>query len=270
MDPVALEEAIIDRRSKGKQPKAIIVVHLYGMPAKMDDILDVAHKYDIPIIEDAAEALGSSYNGQKCGSFGNFGILSFNGNKIITTSGGGALLSNDEAMIQKARFLATQARDDAPHYQHSHIGYNYRMSNVIAGIGRGQMEVIEDRVKARRRVNDFYVKLFKDVEGIEVLREPNERFFSNMWLTTITIDSQITGFTREDLRLRLLEDNIESRPLWKPMHLQPVFNEYPYYGSNVAEKLFINGLCLPSGSNMSEQDLERIKHCIMQEINTHV
>jgi dTDP-4-amino-4,6-dideoxygalactose transaminase len=270
MDPVALEEAIIDRRSKGKQPKAIIVVHLYGMPAKMDDILDVAHKYDIPIIEDAAEALGSSYNGQKCGSFGNFGILSFNGNKIITTSGGGALLSNDEAMIQKARFLATQARDDAPHYQHSHIGYNYRMSNVIAGIGRGQMEVIEDRVKARRRVNDFYVKLFKDVEGIEVLREPNERFFSNMWLTTITIDSQITGFTREDLRLRLLEDNIESRPLWKPMHLQPVFNEYLYYGGNIAEKLFINGLCLPSGSNMTEHDLERIKHSIMQEINKHV
>jgi dTDP-4-amino-4,6-dideoxygalactose transaminase len=258
MCPVALEEAIKDCITKGKKPKAIIVVHLYGMPAKMDEISAIAKKYKISLIEDAAEALGSSYKGQKCGTFGDFGILSFNGNKIITTSGGGALVCKTETSKNKAIFLATQARDNALHYQHSEIGYNYRMSNVVAGIGRGQMEVLDDHVALRKKMNQFYKELFKDVEGITVFKEPNNDYVSNHWLSCILIDETKTGITPNLLRQTLLEDNIESRPLWKPMHLQPVFKEVPYYGVTVSEDLFKKGLCLPSGSNLTENDLERI------------
>lgn len=262
MCPGALEEAIQDRISKGKKPKAIIVVHLYGMPAKMDEIIAVAEKYDIPVIEDAAEALGSTYKAKACGTFGRFGILSFNGNKIITTSGGGALVCHNQEDKDKAVFLSTQARDNAPHYQHSHIGYNYRMSNIVAGIGRGQMEVLNDRVEARRKMHDFYVDVFKDIEGVEVFSEPNEDYYSNHWLSAIVINEKIAGRNREDLRLDFLEDNIESRPLWKPMHLQPIFADASYYGTDVAEKLFDNSLCLPSGSNLSDIDRERIEKII--------
>lgn len=262
MCPVALKEAIEDRVSKGKKPKAIIVVHLYGMPAKMEEILEIADVYDIPVIEDAAEALGSKYKRQSCGTFGRFGILSFNGNKIITTSGGGALVCHTQEDKDKAVFLSTQARDNAPHYQHSYIGYNYRMSNIVAGIGRGQMKVLNDRVEARRKMYDFYVELFKDIEGVEVFSEPSEDYFSNHWLSAIIINPEVTGKTREDLRLAFLEENIESRPLWKPMHLQPVFADAPYYGTNVAETLFDNGLCLPSGSNLSDEDRSRIRSVI--------
>lgn len=262
MCPLALEEAIQDRILKGKKPKAIIVVHLYGMPAKMDEILAIAEKYDIPVIEDAAEALGSIYKGTACGTFGIFGILSFNGNKIITTSGGGALVCHTQEDKDQAVFLSTQARDKAPHYQHSHIGYNYRMSNIVAGIGRGQMEVLADRVDARRKMHDFYVEIFRDIDGVDVFSEPTEDFYSNHWLSAIVIDDNVTGKNREDLRLAFLEDNIESRPLWKPMHMQPVFTNAPYYGKEVAEKLFKEGLCLPSGSNLSDDDRIRIKKVI--------
>ena len=262
MCPIALEEAIQDRITKGKKPKAIIVVHLYGMPAKMDEITAIAKKHEIPLIEDAAEALGSTYKGKACGTFGRFGILSFNGNKIITTSGGGALVCHSQEDKDKAVFLSTQARDNAPHYQHSHIGYNYRMSNIVAGIGRGQMEVLNDRVNARRKMHDFYVDVFKDIEGVTVFSEPTEDYYSNHWLSAIIIDEKIAGKNREDLRLAFLEDNIESRPLWKPMHLQPVFADAPYYGTDISEKLFDTGLCLPSGSNLSDADRERIEKII--------
>lgn len=262
MCPKALKEAIEDRIQKGKKPKAIIVVHLYGMPAKMDEITVIAQEYQIPIIEDAAEALGSTYKGQSCGTFGRFGVLSFNGNKIITTSGGGALVCHNQEDKDKTVFLSTQARDNAPHYQHSHIGFNYRMSNIVAGIGRGQMEVLKDRVQARRNMHDFYVGIFKDINGVEVFSEPNSNFYSNHWLSAIIVDPEITGKNREELRLAFLEDNIESRPLWKPMHLQPVFEGAPYYGGNISGKLFDNGLCLPSGSNLSDEDRERISKVI--------
>ena len=259
MDPAILETAIIDRIKKGRKPKAIIVVHLYGMPAKMDEIMKVAAKYEIPIIEDAAEALGSRFKGEYAGSFGQLGILSFNGNKIITTSGGGALLSQDEELIKKARFLATQARDDAPHYQHSEIGYNYRMSNIVAGIGRGQMEVLNTRVAKRRSINDFYRKAFANFEGISFLSEPTADYYSNFWLTSIVVEpSKTNGITRETIRLAMANKNIECRPLWKPMHLQPVFQSYPYYGSAVSANLFEKGLCLPSGSNLTDNDLNRV------------
>ncbi|MBE7688650.1 pyridoxal phosphate-dependent aminotransferase [Tenacibaculum finnmarkense genomovar ulcerans] len=262
MCPIALEEAIEKGISKGKKPKAIIVVHLYGMPAKMDEISAISKKYGISLIEDAAEALGATYKGQKCGTFGDFGILSFNGNKIITTSGGGALVCKSEKEKQKAIFLATQARDDAPHYQHSEVGYNYRMSNVVAGIGRGQMEVLDKHIGYRRANNEFYQELFKDVAGITVFKEATQDFYSNHWLSAIVVDQTITGFSREDLRLSLLEDNIESRPLWKPMHLQPVFENTDYYGTDVSEKLFTDGLCLPSGSNLTVDDRSRIKESV--------
>lgn len=262
MCPKALKEAIEDRIKNGKKPKAIIVVHLYGMPAKMDEILAVADEYQIPVIEDAAEALGSSYKGRACGTFGRFGILSFNGNKIITTSGGGALVCHTQEDKDKIVFLSTQARDNAPHYQHSHIGFNYRMSNIVAGIGRGQMEVIKNRVEARRAMHDFYVELFKDVDGVTVFTEPESDYYSNHWLSAIIIDPVITGKDRESLRLTFLEDNIESRPLWKPMHMQPVFESAPYYGTNISEELFDNGLCLPSGSNLSDEERERIANVI--------
>jgi len=256
--PFALEEAIKDRIAKGKTPKAIVAVHLYGMPFKVDEVMAVANKYNIPVIEDAAEALGSTYKGKACGTFGRFGVLSFNGNKIITTSGGGALVCHTQEDKDQAVFLSTQARDNAPHYQHSQIGYNYRMSNICAGIGRGQMEVLPSRVEARRKMHDFYVDLFKDIEGVTVFAEPDSDYYSNHWLSAIIVDPKVTGKTREDLRLTLLEDNIESRPLWKPMHLQPVFENSPYYGGNVSEQLFENGLCLPSGSNLTDEERERI------------
>ncbi|WP_336834213.1 aminotransferase class I/II-fold pyridoxal phosphate-dependent enzyme [Sphingobacterium siyangense] len=256
--PKALEVAIQDRISKGKMPKAIIAVHLYGMPYKVEEVQEISEKYQIPVIEDAAEALGSTFKGQAAGTFGKFGVLSFNGNKIITTSGGGALVCHNQEDKDKAVFLSTQARDNAPHYQHSHIGYNYRMSNIVAGIGRGQMEVLADRVAARRQMHNFYINLFRDIEGVTVFSEPNSDYYSNHWLSAITIDPQKARLTREDLRLAFLEDNIESRPLWKPMHLQPIFQDAPYYGGRVAEGLFENGLCLPSGSSLNDQDRDRI------------
>lgn len=256
--PVALEVAIQDRISKGRTPKAIIAVHLYGMSYQVEEVHAVADRYGIPIIEDAAEALGSAYKGRAVGTFGRFAALSFNGNKIITTSGGGALVCPSPAAKEKVVFLATQARDEAPHYQHTQVGYNYRMSNIVAGIGRGQMEVLTQRVEARRAMHAFYQDLFSDIAGVNVFTEPNMDFYSNHWLSAITIDPAITGLSREDLRLALLEDHIESRPLWKPMHLQPVFAEAPYYGGRVAEQLFNQGLCLPSGSNLSDQDRVRI------------
>jgi dTDP-4-amino-4,6-dideoxygalactose transaminase len=261
--PVALEEAIVVRIQKGKKPKAIIAVHLYGVPYQIEAIRDIADKYEIPILEDSAEALGSSYKGQKCGTFGDIGILSFNGNKIITTSGGGAIVTKTAALKEKAIFYATQSRDNAPHYQHSEIGYNYRMSNICAGIGRGQMEVLDEHVALRRQMHDFYVKLFANIDGVKVFEAPSEDYYANYWLSAITIDENKTkGITRETLRLALEAENIESRPLWKPMHLQPIFEKYPYYGSNVAQNLFENGLCLPSGSNLTNDDRERIANVI--------
>ena len=256
--PKALEIAIKDRISKGKKPKAIIVVHLYGMPAKMDKIMKIANKYEIPIVEDAAEALGSIYKGKKCGTFGEMSILSFNGNKIITTSGGGALVCKKQAQKERAIFLSTQARDNKPYYQHSEIGYNYRMSNVSAGIGCGQMEVLEERIIQRRFNHSFYRNLFESMEGISIFSEPNDDFYSNHWLSAIVIDEERIGFDRDKLRLKFLENNIETRPLWKPMHLQPIFSDAPYYGEDVSERLFQKGLCLPSGSNMTDNDRERI------------
>lgn len=260
--PSALRQAIEDRISNGKKPKAIVGVHLYGMPFKVDEVVAIAEEFDIPLIEDAAEALGSTYKGKACGTFGRFGVLSFNGNKIITTSGGGALVCRTGQDKAKAVFLSTQARDKAPHYQHSAIGYNYRMSNISAGIGRGQMEVVRDRVEARRTMSAFYADLFKDISGVTVFYEPTAEFYSNHWLSAILIDEDKAGFNREDLHLALQSDNIESRPLWKPMHLQPVFAESPYYGNTVAERLFENGLCLPSGSNLTDADRFRIKNVI--------
>lgn len=261
--PYALDQAIQDRISKGKKPKAIIAVHLYGVPYQIEAVRAVADKYQIPILEDSAEALGSSYKGQKCGTFGDIGVLSFNGNKIITTSGGGAIVTKTAALKDKAVFYATQSRDNAPHYQHSHVGYNYRMSNICAGIGRGQMEVLDKHVALRRQMHDFYVALFASIEGVEVFTVPNDDYFANYWLSAITIDaSKTNGITAETLRLALEAANIESRPLWKPMHLQPIFEHYPYYGAYVAENLFDNGLCLPSGSNLTGTDKERIKKVI--------
>ena len=262
--PQALEQAIQDSIQKGKKPKAIIAVHLYGVPYQIEAVRAVADTYQIPILEDSAEALGSSYKGQKCGTFGDIGILSFNGNKIITTSGGGAIVTKTAALKDKAVFYATQSRDNAPHYQHSEIGFNYRMSNICAGIGRGQMEVLDEHVALRRQMHDFYVKLFASIEGVEVFEAPNEDYFANYWLSAITIDENKTkGITRETLRLALEAENIESRPLWKPMHLQPIFSNYPYYGKTVAENLFNNGLCLPSGSNLSDENRDRIKNTIL-------
>ena len=263
ISPEYLEKAICDRIKKGKKPKAFIPVYLYGMPAKMDEILFIVNKYEIPILEDAAEAMGSAYKGIHCGTFGELAAFSFNGNKIITTSAGGALVSKNEEYIRKARFLATQARDVAPHYQHSQIGYNYRMDNVVAGIGRGQMEVLPQRVEQRRKNNQYYRKHLSAIEGITFHTEPSPDFFSNYWLTCIVIDPEKTGgLTREDVRLALEEANIESRPLWKPMHLQPVFSSCPYYGEKVCETLFNKGLCLPSGSVLTESELKRVVEII--------
>jgi len=259
IDPNILREAIEDRYKKTKKyPKAIIPVHLYGMPAKMDEIREIADYYHIPILEDAAESLGSEYKGQKCGALGDFGVLSFNGNKMITTSGGGALVCNTAEQAAKAKFYATQARDQAPHYQHSEIGYNYRMSNICAGIGRGQMYVLEEHIARRRAIHDLYMEFFSGIEGISVFNKPSVEFDSNFWLTCILIDPEITGFDREDGRLHLEAENIESRPLWKPMHCQPVFSDCPFYGNNVTAKLFDRGLCLPSSPVLSNDDIERV------------
>ncbi len=266
ISPQLLEKAIKERIKKGKKPKALIIVHLYGMPANMEEILKITKKYDIIIIEDAAESLGSKFNNKYTGTFGDFGVLSFNGNKIITTSGGGALISNNKKMIEKIRFLATQARDKAPYYQHSQIGYNYRMSNIVAGIGRGQMMVLKKRIEQRRDNFKFYYNLLKNVEGINFLKEPDKRFFSNFWLTTILIDKDKTGFSYEQMRQAFEKENIESRPLWKPMHLQPVFKDFPAYLNGVSQNLFTNGLCLPSGSNMTIMDKKRIENVIKTTI----
>ena len=266
MDPVLLEEAIKDRLEKtGRLPKVIIPVHLYGMPGKLDEILEVAKRYDIPVLEDSAEALGSEYKGQKCGTFGEFGALSFNGNKIITTSGGGALVCPSEERAKRALFYATQAREQAPHYQHEKIGYNYRMSNICAGIGRGQMFVLEDHVARRREIHDLYVKLLDGVKGVKVMCQPEGGDFdSNYWLTCITVEPGVAGFTRENVRLALDADNIESRPLWKPMHLQPVFKDAPFYGNGTSERLFEIGLCLPSGPTLTNEDIERVGQVIIR------
>ncbi len=258
MDPDLAEEALKSLRAKGIRPKALVIVHLYGMPAKMDRFTKLAEEYGLLLIEDAAEALGSHINGKMMGTFGKSGVLSFNGNKIITTSGGGALISDDEVLIRQARFLSTQARDPAPHYQHSQIGYNYRMSNVCAGIGRGQMQVLPDRIVSRRANFSYYQKALGDLPGIAFLPEP-EGFFSNRWLTCITVNPKESGgITREHIRLALEAENIESRPLWKPMHLQPVFEHYPVWVNGISEGLFDQGLCLPSGSNLSAADLQRV------------
>jgi dTDP-4-amino-4,6-dideoxygalactose transaminase len=257
MCPLSLQMALDDY--KGRQVKAIIPVHLYGMPAKMDEITKIASMYNVPIIEDAAEALGSTFKDRFCGAFGLMSALSFNGNKIITTSGGGALVSSSDEFINRARFLATQARDSAPHYQHSNIGYNYRMSNVLAGIGRGQLEVLDDRIAQRRFNNKRYRDFFKGYNGITFQTEPNKDYFSNYWLTAILINPDLTeGITREEVRLALDAENIESRPLWKPMHMQPVYEGAKFYGTGVCEDLFDKGLCLPSGSNLTDEDFDRI------------
>ena len=257
MCPFALKDAL--KHFKNRTVKAIIPVHLYGMPAKMDEIQQIADEYNVPIVEDAAEALGSKFKNQSCGTFGEMAALSFNGNKIITTSGGGALVSKNKHYIDQARFLATQARDEAPHYQHSHIGYNYRMSNIVAGIGRGQMEVLDARVAQRRANNQRYRDFFSGVAGVTFQTEPNADYFSNYWLTAILVDPVLSGgISREDVRLALDAENIESRPLWKPMHMQPVYEGTNFFGSGVCEKLFEQGLCLPSGSNLTDEEFERI------------
>ena len=259
MDPKLLEIAIEDRiKITGKKPKAIIPVHLYGMPAKMDEIMGIADRYGIPVLEDAAEALGSKYRGRCCGTFGEFACLSFNGNKIITTSGGGALVCSTVVEAAATKFYATQARDNAPHYQHSQVGYNYRLSNICAGIGRGQMLVLNEHIAKRRQINDQYRVLLKGFQGITFLTNPDIHFESNHWLTCIIIDKKVTGFSREDLRLKMESENIETRPLWKPMHLQPVFNSSPFYGDGTSEKLFDDGLCLPSHPALTVEHLERI------------
>mgnify|MGYP000035296895 CR=1 FL=1 len=267
MCPFHLEKAIQDRIAKGNKPKAIIIVHLYGMPAKIQEIVLIAKKYDIKLIEDAAEALGASFNGKKCGTFGDYGILSFNGNKIITGSGGGALICKTKVDKERAIFFATQAKDAAPHYEHSEIGYNYRISNVIAGIGRGQMDVLDEHIGLRKKNNDFYKKIFKEIKGVIVFKTHNSNYISNHWLSCILIDEKIAEFTKEDLRLQLQSDDIESRSLWKPMHLQPVFSKFKFYGCFVSEQLFDNGLCLPSGSNLTNSDKQRIKKAIYKVLS---
>ena len=264
MSPELLEIAIKDRIEKYKKPKAIIAVHLYGMPYKANEINAIARKYDIPIVEDSAEALGSTYYNRKCGTLSDIGILSFNGNKIITTSGGGALIVKSKEDKDKAVFLSTQARDNAPHYEHSSIGFNYRMSNVLAGIGRGQMEVIDERVLARRKNFEFYKKHLSHFKEIKFLDEP-ENFYSNRWITCIETES---FELREKIRLEFLKDDIESRPLWKPMHMQPIFKDYLHFTNGTSEHLFEKGLCLPSGSNLSHDDLQRILDNITKTLKT--
>jgi dTDP-4-amino-4,6-dideoxygalactose transaminase len=264
--PSTLEIAIKDRIEKGKKPKAIIAVHLYGIPYKVDEVHAVAHKYEIPVIEDSAEALGSTYKGEKCGNFGTFGILSFNGNKIITTSSGGALITNSRKLKEKAIFYSNQSKDIAIHYQHSEIGYNYRMSNICAGIGLGQIKVLDDNIEARRKNHFFYREIFNEIESVKLSEVLDETYFSNFWLNTIFIKPS-KNKNKENLRLALENENIECRPVWKPMHLQPVFEKYPYYGGKIAEDLFDKGLCLPSGSNLTIEDKNRIRKVIENFFN---
>ena len=267
MDPVLLEQTIRERINKtGRKPKAIVPVALYGMPYRIDQIMSVADKYGIPVIEDAAEGFGSKFDGQVLGTFGKYGVLSFNGNKMITTSGGGALICRTEEEVRQTKFYATQARDAAPHYQHTHIGYNYRMSNICAGIGRGQMFVLDEHVARRRAIHTLYTELLKDVPGITVLQNPDGRFDSNFWLTCILVDPSVAGKTREDIRLKLDAENIETRPLWKPMHLQPVFVDAPFYGNGTSEHLFDIGLCLPSGPTLMDEDIKRVVDTIRQDM----
>jgi len=259
MDANLLEEAIKDRIAKtGRKPKAIIPVYLYGMPAYIDDIIEVAHRYEIPVVEDSAEAFGSRYRGQLCGTFGKYGIMSFNGNKMITTSGGGALICPDEETKRKIMFYATQAREPFPYYLHKEIGYNYRMSNICAGIGRGQMTILDEHLAHHKHLCNRYVELFADIDGITVHTNPDDRFDANYWLNTILIDPKLTGTDYETVRQHLESVNIESRPLWKPMHTQPVFSGAPSYVNGVSESLFAIGLCLPSGPWVSDEDAERV------------
>tara|TARA_R110002049_G_C9167516_1_gene561583 strand:- start:110 stop:1216 length:1107 start_codon:yes stop_codon:yes gene_type:complete len=261
LSPFHLEKTILDRMSMGKKPKAIVAVHLYGMPYKVNDIRKIADRFEIPIIEDSAEALGSKYNGVQCSSFGDIGVLSFNGNKIITTSAGGALVTKNMEFLKRALYLSTQAKDNAPYYQHSEIGYNYRMSNILAGIGRGQMEVLNERIESRRAIYEYYRSRLESIPQIEFLDEPKGHF-SNRWLTCILTSSYKL---REEIRLALEANNIESRPLWKPLHLQPVFQKFPSYIDGTAEDIYNRGLCLPSGSNLKEIDLERIISIIISK-----
>jgi len=263
ISPVALEEAIVDGIKRGKKPKAIIAVCIYGMPYKVDEIRAIADKYQIPLIDDSAEALGSMYKGIKCGTFGDLSILSFNGNKIITSSGGGALVVKNRKYKDKAVFLSTQAKDAAPHYQHSELGYNYRLSNICAGIGRGQMEVLNDRVIQRRQNHEFYASFLSELPGVTLFSEPNEDYFCNYWLSVILIDPSKAKRDRDSVREGMLKENIEVRPLWKPLHLQPVFKTSRFYGTGVSEKLFTQGLCLPSGSNLTENEKIHIKNVLL-------
>ncbi|OOV29248.1 pyridoxal phosphate-dependent aminotransferase [Flavobacterium sp. LM5] len=271
MCPEALETAIKDRMKKGKKPKAIIVVDSYGMPFQADSIQAIAAKYSIPILEDSAEALGSRYKGRPCGTLGDLGVFSFNGNKIITTSSGGAILVANEKQKERAVFLASQAREEAPHYEHHEVGYNYTMSAMAAAVGRGQMEVLEDRIEARRANHFFYKENFDEVAGISVFSEPDADYFSNHWLSAILIDAQLTkGLTPTFFRTFLEERAIETRPLWKPMHQQSVFCAYPYYGGKVAEHLFATGLCLPSSSSLDAASLNKIHSCVGQLLTEYV
>ncbi|MEG4247888.1 DegT/DnrJ/EryC1/StrS family aminotransferase [Microcoleus sp. Pol10D4] len=268
MNPELLRSALDKRAKIGKLPKAVVIVHLYGQSCDIDPILEACNTYEIPLIEDAAESLGASYKNRSPGSFGKIGIFSFNGNKIITTSGGGMLVSDDQKLVEKARFLATQARDPAPHYQHSEIGYNYRLSNILAGIGRGQLRVLEERVEARRRNFDFYKQALGNLPGIEFM--PEAAFGkATRWLTCLTIDPAAFGADREQVRLALAQEKIEARPVWKPLHLQPVFADCECLGGAVAEELFEYGLCLPSGSNLTDEDLERVTSAIAQIHKEH-
>ncbi len=268
MDPIALENAIIDRFNKtGKYPKAIIPVHLYGMPAKMDEINAIANKYSIPIVEDAAEALGSEYKNRNCGTLGDYGAFSFNGNKIITTSGGGALICPNEKSASRVKFYATQARENKPYYYHNVIGYNYRLSNISAGIGCGQMEVLNHHINRRREIHKIYSDEFAKVDGIEVQQNPSDEFNSNFWLSTILIDYNTIGKSPNEIREALNQLNIETRLLWRPMHMQPVYESAPYYGGNIAEKLFDRGLCLPSSSCLTDEEVYRVINSIKQVIS---
>jgi len=261
MSPLLLEEAIQNRRKKGKKVKAVILVHLYGMPGRTSEIVEICRRYEVPLIEDAAEAIGSTYKGKKLGSFGDIGVYSFNGNKIITTAGGGAMVSDNREWIQQAKFLSTQARDPAPHYQHSQIGYNYRLSNISAAVGRGQLEVLNSRIEKKREIFQFYYELLSP-QGIGFQPELSEAF-SNRWLSCVLFKKKELS---EKVRLALERDNIESRPLWKPMHLQPVFKDAPYFGNGVSDDLFDRGLCLPSGTAMDHNDLNRIVSIVKREI----
>lgn len=265
IDPGLLEEAVKDRIKKGEKPKACIVVHLYGISADLDPIMEICNKYDIVLIEDAAESMGASYKGKHTGTIAHLGVFSFNGNKIITTSGGGMLVGHDKEQIEQASFLATQARDPEPHYEHSRIGYNYRMSNIVAAIGKGQLKVLDERVKRKKEIFEFYKNSLRGIQGISFMPEP-EFSFSNYWLTCITVDQELAGFSREDIRLSLEKDNIESRPLWKPMHIQPVFKHCPAYTNGTSDLLFKTGLCLPSGTSLSKNDLNRILNCLKTTI----